>query len=160
MDILLGLEHDAVNLDEQAIRELAIFALEALDLPENTEVSITFVTDQRIAELNEAFRGKTGPTDVLSFECDNLEDGFPLCDEDRGVYSLGDVIIAPDVARRQAQELGNAFSDEISLLLVHGLLHLIGHDHIHDDEAQRMEELQSYILTNWAQRDRTERELS
>lgn len=68
------------------------------------------------------------------------------------MLTLGDVIIAPDVAIRQTAEFGTTFEEEISLLLVHGLLHLCGYDHIEDDEAERMESLESEILEAWTER--------
>ena len=95
-----------------------------------------------------------GPTDVLSFECDNLSDDVTNADgADCPVYELGDVIIAPDVALAQSEEYGNSLEDEVSLLLVHGLLHLCGYDHIEDDEAEVMEARERELLTEWAERN-------
>ena len=68
------------------------------------------------------------------------------------VFELGDVIIAPDVASRQMREFGTTFEEEISLLLVHGLLHLCGYDHIEDDEAEVMEKREAEILEAWSKR--------
>lgn len=95
-----------------------------------------------------------GPTDVLSFECDNIADDMTAADGPAcPIYELGDIIIAPDVAARQAEEYGNSFEQEISLLLVHGLLHLCGYDHIQDDEAEVMEGREKELLTAWSERD-------
>ena len=69
------------------------------------------------------------------------------------LYELGDIIIAPDVAAAQADEYGNSFEQEISLLLVHGLLHLCGYDHITDDEAEVMEGREKELLTAWSERN-------
>ena len=88
------------------------------------------------------------PTDVLSFECDNV----PFDDEDVDdveEYELGDVIIATDVALAQTEEFGTTFEEEVSLLTVHGLLHLCGYDHIEDEEAEIMEALEQSLLTAW-----------
>lgn len=149
MDVLIDLEYapvqpDGSSTDPAFVEEVATFAMSSLDLPGNTEVSITFVDDERMAHLNEEYRGKAGSTDVLSFECDNIEDDFatPL-DE---VYSLGDIVIAPDVAYRQSVEFESTYREELALLIIHGILHLAGFDHIEDDEAIEMERKQKEIL--------------
>ncbi len=147
MDVLVDAGYRADDLDAERAAAVCEFAMRRLGLSENTEVSISFVDDEEMAELNEEYRAKTGPTDVLSFECDNLEDGFPGAPE--GLYSLGDIVVAPDVAERQARDYASTLADEIDLLLVHGILHLNGYDHIEDDEAAEMEALQTSILTAW-----------
>ena len=107
----------------------------------------------QIAELNEKYRHKEGPTDVLSFECDGVDDDLSAMTlAEDPVFELGDVIIAPDVASRQMREFGTTFEEEISLLLVHGLLHLCGYDHIEDDEAEVMEKREAEILEAWSKR--------
>ena len=138
--------HGSELIDIERIVQTASFAMRKMELPEDAEVSISFVSDEEIAELNEAYRGKEGPTDVLSFECDNLDDGFPASEDAGEPYSLGDVIIALDVASRQAEEYGSSLADEVDLLLVHGILHLCGYDHIEDADAEVMEPLQDSIL--------------
>ena len=137
MDILISYRYREDDLAPLPLEELTRFVLESERRPDATEVSVSFVDDAVIAELNEKYRGKQGPTDVLSFECDGCGDG-PDAPED-GVFELGDVIIAPDVAERQTAEFATTFEEEISLLLVHGLLHLCGYDHVVDEEAQFME---------------------
>lgn len=149
MDVLIDLEYapiqeDGSEVDLVFVDAVATFALGHMDVPPATEVSITFVDDGRMAALNEEYRGKTGPTDVLSFECDNIADGFAT-DADE-VFSLGDIVIAPDVAYRQSREYGNTYKEELALLIVHGMLHLRGFDHIEDDEAAIMEKEQTTIL--------------
>ncbi len=150
MNILVSLNHDAASLETLPIAELAHYVLEQENKPDNTEVSISFVTDEVIAELNETYRGKVGPTDVLSFECDGLDDNFEQAADDSTIFELGDIVIAPDVARRQMEEFGTTFHQEISLLLVHGLLHLCGYDHIEDEEAEVMEAREAALLESWA----------
>lgn len=154
MDILITFNHGEDELVELPLASLAQFVLKDEGKPSNTEVSISFVANDTIAELNERFRGIEGPTDVLSFECDNIADDMTAADgEGCPVYELGDIIIAPDVAASQAEEYGNSFEQEISLLLVHGLLHLCGYDHIQDDEAEVMEAREKELLTAWSERD-------
>jgi probable rRNA maturation factor len=92
-----------------------------------SELSVVFVDDARIRELNQQFRGKDTPTDVLSFP---LREGEAV-----GQYSyLGDIVISVDTAQRQSQELGHTPEDEIDELLLHGVLHLLGYDHDSTDE--------------------------
>lgn len=154
MDITVNYEWAEDELRPLPIVELARFVIEHEEKPENTEVSISFVDDGEMARLNESYRGKDGPTDVLSFECDNIDDGFDMmpsgCDD--MPYELGDIIIAPDVAKRQNDEFATTFQEEIELLLVHGLLHLCGYDHIEDVEAQVMEARESELLEEWRAR--------
>ncbi|MCI8451106.1 rRNA maturation RNase YbeY [Enterorhabdus sp. P55] len=150
MDILISYRYREDDLAPLPLEELTRFVLESERRPDATEVSVSFVDDAVIAELNEKYRGKQGPTDVLSFECDGCGDG-PDAPED-GVFELGDVIIAPDVAERQTAEFATTFEEEISLLLVHGLLHLCGYDHVVDEEAEVMEAREAELLRAWAER--------
>ena len=150
MDILISYRYREDDLAPLPLEELTRFVLESERRPDATEVSVSFVDDAVIAELNEKYRGKQGPTDVLSFECDGCGDG-PDAPED-GVFELGDVIIAPDVAERQTAEFATTFEEEISLLLVHGLLHLCGYEHVVDEEAEVMEAREAELLRAWAER--------
>lgn len=144
MNVLVSCSHAEGTLDLERVRQTALFALAALDAPETAEVSVSFVDDGEMASLNEEYRGKQGPTDVLSFECDNLDDGFPVAEED--VFELGDVVIAPDVAARQAADAGCDYLDEVDMLVVHGVLHLNGYDHVDPADAEVMEPLQDDVL--------------
>ncbi|MEF9841476.1 MAG: rRNA maturation RNase YbeY [Raoultibacter sp.] len=153
MDIQINYNYQEGKVVNLPLKELTEFVLSSQDEPFNTEVSISFVTDDAIAQLNEEYRGKQGPTDVLSFECDGAMDDLEASLQvEAPVFELGDVVIAPDVAEAQTKEFGTTFEEEISLLLVHGLLHLCGYDHIDDDEAQRMESLESELLEAWEAR--------
>lgn len=153
MNILISYDHREEELETLPLEELASFVLEHEGKPDNCEVSISFVTNETIAELNLKYRQKEGPTDVLSFECDGIpDDVFAQNPSEDAVYTLGDVLIAPDVARAQTNEYGTSFEEEVGLLLVHGLLHLCGYDHADDDEAKHMEALETEILHAWAQR--------
>ena len=99
----------------------------------DSELSIALVDDATMARLNEQYRGRSGPTDVLSF---SLLEGDHA--EQRGAM-LGDVVIALAVADRQAASLGHDLDEELLRLLIHGTLHLLGYDHERDDEAAVME---------------------
>ena len=151
MDIQISYDYRKEDLEKLPLEELTRFVLAREDKHCNTEVSISFVTDEAIAELNEKYRGKTGPTDVLSFECDGVDDDLSAMTlAEDPIFELGDVVIAPDVASRQTREFGTTFEEEISLLLVHGLLHLCGYDHVEDDEAEVMEKREAEILEAWS----------
>lgn len=112
-------------VDETGLVELARRCLVGEGL-RRSELSVSFVTPQEMAELHESYMGEPGPTDVLSFPIDET-------DEDR-VWILGDVVIAPEVAAANNPDDPGA---ELRLLLVHGILHLLGHDH--EEEGERAE---------------------
>lgn len=148
MQINVLIEHGQDLVQSLDIEGLALFVLQEMNCPESTDVTISFVSNERIHKLNKEYRGMDKPTDVLSFECDNV----PFDDEDVDdveEYELGDVIIATDVALAQTEEFGTTFEEEVSLLTVHGLLHLCGYDHIEDEEAEIMEALEQSLLTAW-----------
>jgi probable rRNA maturation factor len=102
----------------------------------NTKITIALVSDAEIARLNEAFRGKKGPTDVLSFPAGRAKKrdkhGAPRASRYRYEESLGDIAIAPQTARRYAQENKRTLTDELRVLMLHGVLHLLGYDHESD----------------------------
>ena len=99
--------------------------------------------EDEMHELNHEWRGIDRTTDVLSFECDSAFDDDIPADE---TLELGDIILAPQVIARQAPGFGNSPADECRLMLVHGMLHLLGYDHIEDDEAEVMEAREDAIL--------------
>lgn len=152
MDITINYDYRADDVQALIdVEALASFVIKQEECPESTEVSINFVTDEAIHELNRDFRGIDRPTDVLSFECDNLDDDFTAISPDEP-YELGDIVIAVDIAERQAPEYGLTFSDEMCLLLTHGLLHLCGYDHMEDDEAREMEARETELLSEFLER--------
>jgi probable rRNA maturation factor len=121
------------------------------------EVSLIFADEPTIADLNQQFMGKEGPTDVLSFPIDGEPDPSGRVPDAGGSgpgepplpeipQLIGDVVICPAVAARNALEHEVAFDDEIALLVVHGVLHLLGWDHVIDDEAERMEARERELL--------------
>lgn len=120
-------------MDLKIVRKKAEIILSALGLVDD-ELSILVVDDDRIAELNQQYRNKKGPTNVLSFPMreDGTPDVSPL---------LGDVVISADTVKKEADQAGIGFGERFSQLLVHGILHLIGYDHeISDEDALTMEE--------------------
>jgi len=109
---------------------------------EDAEVSLVFVDDDYIQELNIKYRGVDSPTDVLSFAM--LEgESFPGEEEE---VILGDVIISLETAERQAREFGHSFQREVAYLTLHGVLHLLGYDHQEEVDRRRMREREEEIL--------------
>lgn len=154
MNIIVDIQYGQDIAEGVDIEGIAAHVLREEDQPDNAEVSITLVTDEEIHRLNREFRGVDRPTDVLSFECDGFDDEFDegAAFEDAGVpdeepYLLGDIIIAADVARAQTAQFGTTPQQELAVLLVHGLLHLCGWDHVNsDEEAEAMEAREREML--------------
>jgi probable rRNA maturation factor len=139
---------------------LARQVLTARGVKGEVEVSLLFVDEEAIAALNSQFLGKTGPTDVLSFPIEDEPgptgrspdvggSGPGASPEPGALVLLGDVVICPVVAARNAVEHDVSFEDEVALLVVHGLLHLLGMDHEDEKEAERMEALEQQLLTRF-----------
>jgi len=111
------------------------------------ELCIKVVDEATIAELNEQWMEKEGPTDVLAFPMDELRPGLVNEEPEEGV--LGDLVLCPAVAARQAKDAGHSVRDEVDLLTVHGILHLLGYDHADPEEHAEMFGLQAELLTQW-----------
>jgi probable rRNA maturation factor len=135
---------DPEPLDLSAFTRLAEFVLDREEAPQYAELSIAIVDLAEMGRLNAQYRGKEGPTDVLSFECDDLCAAEP--DEP---VTIGDVVIAPEVAEAQAEEYGHTVEQELNLLLVHGVLHLLGYDHADDADASVMQARERALLLAW-----------
>lgn len=134
-------DEQSLPVDTGRLARLAHHVLDELDVPAELEVSVTCVDVAAIAGLNAAHMGATGPTDVLAFPIDAVADVVP------GVPGLlGDVVVCPEVAQRQAPEHDRTPQAELDLLVVHGLLHLLGHDHAEPDERARMFGLTDALL--------------
>jgi probable rRNA maturation factor len=135
-------------VDEAALIALAERVLAFEGYPGDTELSINAVTDEAIAELKARHFGTQAATDVLSFPIESFTPGNPpAASVDGPPPMLGDVVIAPDYIARQADEHGVTESDELSLMVVHGVLHLMGWDHADDEQAEAMEERERQILS-------------
>lgn len=129
------------------MKNLAQLLLKAEDCSDMVEVSILLTDDTQIAKLNETYRGIKGPTDVLSFSQNEGEDFI----DPSSFRTLGDVIISVDCAERQALEHKHSLEKELDLLLAHGLLHLLGYDHMEDHEANIMFGRQEAILKEFSE---------
>ncbi len=155
-------EQADVAIDEAAVARLASEVLRVLGVAELVELSVVFVDEATIANLNSRYRGREGPTDVLSFAIDEPDQGAleaPRRPEDGQLRPslLGDVVICPAVAARAAashagdrggQHRGEV-GDEVALLLIHGILHIRGYDHEADEDAEQMEAREAELLARY-----------
>ncbi|NMW84212.1 rRNA maturation RNase YbeY [Peptoniphilus sp. AGMB00490] len=130
----IEITEETKNLIKKSIA--AVLKIEKLD--ENVEVSVSFVGDEEIRKLNRDYRGVDKSTDVLSFP---MDDEFIL---DNRI--LGDVIINTKRVMEQAEELGNSNERELSYLTVHSILHLLGYDHMEDEDKKEMREREKLAM--------------
>jgi probable rRNA maturation factor len=141
-----------VAVNELALRQLARFVLDQMRVNPLVELSIRLVEVPVMTSLHEHFMDEPGPTDVLAFPMDELHDQRDDGDgDDAPPTLLGDVVLCPVVAERQAREAGHSTEAELHLLCTHGVLHLLGYDHADPGEEQEMFGLQSRLLTAWGQ---------
>jgi probable rRNA maturation factor len=128
---------------ESQMVSLLDFGIEYMELNPQCDISLTFVNPQEMEELHIKWMDEPGPTDVLSFPMD-----MPESKDD--VVTLGDIVIAPAVAERQALAAGHSTEQEIFILATHGLLHILGYDHADPDEEKVMFALQEKIVKDWS----------
>jgi len=138
------------SLDVAGLSRLSRFVLDRMRVHPLAELCLKLVDEPTIAELNEKWMEKTGPTDVLAFPMDELRPGLVNEEPEEGV--LGDLVLCVAVAERQAAEAGHRTQDEVELLTVHGILHLLGYDHAEPDEHKEMFDLQARLLEEWRDR--------
>jgi len=140
MPVFLADEQD-LEVDADDLIVLADRVLTEQRVPPDMEVALLLVDESTISGLNAKHLGHEGPTDVLAFPIDEPGESPPA-----GPAILGDVVLCPAVAHRQAAERGGAPHDELQLLTVHGLLHLLGMDHAEPDEEREMFALTDRLL--------------
>lgn len=136
-----------VEADEKGLVALAAFALSQLRIHPQADLSIVLVDEDTMAGYHERFMDLPGPTDVMSFPMDELR--APSEDEDPPLGLLGDIVLCPQVTAKQAAENGREPDAEAEYLLIHGLLHLLGHDHAEPEEKAVMFGLKDKILAAW-----------
>jgi probable rRNA maturation factor len=136
------------DIDLAGIRSLAELVLDEEGFPEDTEATLLLVSDEEMVAYNRRFLDREGPTDVLAFPVEDLEAGVvPDRESNQPPLLLGDIIIAPSYIRRQARSFEISFEDELALMVVHGLLHLLGYDHQEDLSAEQMEGRERELLS-------------
>jgi probable rRNA maturation factor len=147
------LNESGADVDEKGLASLSRFVMDRMRVHPQAELCIKLVDEPTIATLNEQWMGKEGPTDVLAFPMDELRPGLVNEEPEDGV--LGDLVLCAAVAERQATEArdnGQASydtKDEIDMLTVHGILHLLGYDHAEPEEHREMFGLQARLLAEW-----------
>lgn len=130
-------------IPDKEITSLLDYGISFMELNPECEISLTFVDVQEMEELHIKWMQESGPTDVLSFPMD-----MPENKDD--VVTLGDIVIAPAVAAKQATDAGHSVEHEMYILATHGLLHILGYDHADPDEEKVMFALQEKIVKEWA----------
>ena len=131
-------------VDEAEFAALARHVLDAMRVHPQAELSILLVDETVMSELHERWMDEPGPTDVLSFPMDELRPGVD--GEPPAPGLLGDVVLCPQVAARQARDAGHSTTEELLLLTTHGILHLLGYDHAEPEEEKEMFGLQRRLL--------------
>jgi len=130
---------------EQIMLSVLQKTAEEYDISPNTEVSLVLVNDEYIHGLNREYRNKDCPTDVLSFALNEGEE--PVVIDGPEEVLLGDIIISVETAMRQAMEYGHSLERELAYLTVHGILHLLGYDHMIEEEKQEMRREEEHVLS-------------
>jgi probable rRNA maturation factor len=141
------LNESGADVDVKELSRLARFVIDRMRVHPQAELCIKLVDEATIAELNRQWMDKEGPTDVLAFPMDELRPGLVNEEPEEGV--LGDLVLCHAVAKRQAKTAGHATADEVDLLTVHGILHLLGYDHAEPEEHREMFGLQARLLAEW-----------
>ncbi|USS92123.1 rRNA maturation RNase YbeY [Fructobacillus americanaquae] len=139
---------------QDLVQSVLNYAGAYLELPDNTEMSVTFMNNDAIQAYNRDYRGKDKPTDVISFAIEeDGEDSPVLLDKEMAAdiaKNIGDILVSVDIIDSQAEYLGHSFERELGFLVVHGFLHLNGYDHmLGDAEEKEMFDLQRKILDDY-----------
>lgn len=139
---LINRTNESIDSYKTLFHKIAKSAEKVLKLPNDYEISVTFVRSQTIHKINKDYRGIDRPTDVISFAIrDNEEDFIP--DEEK---DLGDIFINVNYCKKQAKEYGHSYKREMGFLFTHGLLHCLGYDHMNPKDEKVMFSLQDKIL--------------
>lgn len=145
MELVIDDRQEKVEMPDDIMSEIEIVVNKCLEYEgksQNCEVSISFVDDEEIRNLNREYRGKDKPTDVLS---------FPLVEEENPINNmipvlLGDVVISSETSLRQAKEYGHSLKREILYLTVHSMFHLFGYDHMDEEEKKIMRNKEKAVM--------------
>lgn len=144
-----GVDQKYIDLVEDVLQ----FASKVLELKDNTEMSVTFVNNDEIKEINSKYRGVDRATDVISFAIEDGEDDFPLIMDDEMAAeipeNIGDIFVSIDKVAEQAEFLDHSYERELGFLVVHGFLHLNGYDHMKQEDEDVMFPLQRKIMDDY-----------
>ncbi|MGL4912689.1 MAG: rRNA maturation RNase YbeY [Romboutsia sp.] len=147
MELIIDNRQDKIDIKEELIEKIKDIILECLDCEgydDDYEVSLSFVDNKEIHELNRDFRGVDRPTDVLSFPMLSEEDEFDIELEE---IALGDIVISLERAFEQSVEYNHSFEREVCFLVCHSMFHLLGYDHDTEENTKEMREKEEHILS-------------
>ena len=138
-----------VDVDEAALSAVARHTLDQLGVSPLAELSVIVVDVAAMSALHERWMDLPGPTDVMAFPMDELDSARRPDAAGLGPALLGDIVLCPAFAKDQAKKAGHGLLDELHLLTVHGVLHLLGYDHAEPEEEREMFALQARLLQSW-----------
>jgi len=144
------LDESGTSVDVDALEAQARFVLQQLKMHPEAELSVVLVDEETMADYHLRYMDEPGPTDVMSWSMDEIRQPGQQDDAEEG--HLGDVMICPQVAARQAVDVGHSTVAELEVLLTHGILHLLGHDHEEPEEHAVMFGLQEQLVREWRDR--------
>src|SRR5580704_11831843 len=138
-----------IDVSESELISVARFVIRKMDVNPSAELSMVLLDTAAMADLHMRWMDLPGPTDVMSFPMDELEPGGRPDAPEPGPSMLGDIVLCPEFASEQASAAGHTLGQELALLTVHGVLHLLGYDHAEREEEQEMFSLQRKLLEEW-----------
>ncbi len=138
-----------VDVSEEELISVARFVIRKMNVNPAAELSMVLLDSNAMADLHMRWMDLPGPTDVMSFPMDELEPGGRPDAPEPGPSMLGDIVLCPQFAAGQAEAAGHSLGQELALLTVHGVLHLLGYDHAEPDEEKEMFALQRQLLEEW-----------
>ncbi|WP_422746299.1 rRNA maturation RNase YbeY [Mycobacterium sp. WMMD1722] len=138
-----------IDVSEDELISVARFVIGKMKVHPAAELSMVLLDSSSMADLHMRWMDLPGPTDVMSFPMDELEPGGRPDAPDPGPAMLGDIVLCPEFAAKQADTAGHSLGHELALLTVHGVLHLLGYDHAEPDEEKEMFALQRELLEEW-----------
>ncbi|KMM37634.1 rRNA maturation RNase YbeY [Guptibacillus hwajinpoensis] len=153
MNLNIDFNDETNSITEEQLKmleELMNHAANEEEVESGSEVSIMFVGNDKITEINREYRGKDQPTDVISFALDDEEEGDELVILGEHLpHLLGEIVISVDKIAEQANDYGHSFDRELGFLTVHGFLHLLGYDHMTDEDEKEMFDKQKVLLEQY-----------
>lgn len=138
-----------IDVSEEELISVARFVIRKMNVNPAAELSMVLLDTAAMADLHMRWMDLPGPTDVMSFPMDELEPGGRPDAPEPGPSMLGDIVLCPQFAADQAKAAGHSLGQELALLTVHGVLHLLGYDHAEPDEEKEMFALQRQLLEEW-----------
>ena len=138
-----------LDVSEEELVSVARFVIRKMNVHPAAELSMVLLDTAAMADLHMRWMDLPGPTDVMSFPMDELEPGGRPDAPEPGPSMLGDIVLCPQFAADQAAKVGHTLGQELALLTVHGVLHLLGYDHAEPDEEKEMFALQRQLLEEW-----------